>query len=59
MLRLEITYVYVPRARYDLLNHLRNIEEENAGSEGSSSDDSMECEKVSEYDDALKPLLWN
>ncbi|XP_037788757.1 snurportin-1-like [Penaeus monodon] len=32
-------------ARYDLLNHLRNIEEENAGSEGSSSDDSMECEK--------------
>lgn len=32
-------------ARYDLLSHLRNIEEENVGSEGSSSDDSMECEK--------------
>ncbi|XP_042870701.1 snurportin-1-like isoform X2 [Penaeus japonicus] len=32
-------------ARYDLLNHLRNIEEENAATESSSSDDSMEYEK--------------
>ncbi|XP_047498749.1 snurportin-1-like isoform X2 [Penaeus chinensis] len=32
-------------ARYDLVNHLRNIEEENAGSEASSSDDSMEYKK--------------